>query len=669
MPKTSPPKHRHDGTSPLPLSMDWSPPPKKWEGRNTVWPHDPKTGWSYCVMIPSWVVQARSGASNDNLLNPLVLYRVQVGMQSPQGVTSSHGILRRFNDFLKLFSALKRVFPKKGIPPAPPKHALLRINSSRQLLEERRRALEEWMGKILSDIELSRSAPVAAFLELEVAARSFFQDATPETSTVGDASGMTSLTVVLAGQSSSGASAECSTEASKSQSVTSDATNEIAGVTYDDGVGASFTTPKDILIRNRISSSDLDLDKLSGHSRKLSCESIGSDVSSIRGSELSNQGLLWDGPVDFSGGIEFPVSMEALRSTKTQTASEEHIILPIDEQLKLNRVLVTMQRRLVAARTDMEDLIARLNQEIVVKEYLTTRVKDLEAELEVTKQKSKENLQQAILLERERFTQAQWEIDELRRKYLELESKIKLEQSEQTIVNSEITSGSNDKKLEQALAAKQDQIDNLQRHLEELQKKSKADVKVLVKEVKLLRKSQVELKERLNHSTKHKAEFENVLQNEEKFAAHAKSVRKIVNQCEILRQCLRECSVNFLSEVENKFTVTLSSFPGALDLLATSDNRIDDLMAELLAQNDETAISDLGRSHEPTGQAIAMNGDGSAAGMAELRRLLMGTLLDNAMLRKQLNSVFRCALQTASSSVNAGDEEAGKMAQSSFQER
>lgn len=37
---------------------------------------------------------------------------------------------------------------------------------------QRRNALEEWMQKLLSDIELSRSAPVAAFLELEAAARS-----------------------------------------------------------------------------------------------------------------------------------------------------------------------------------------------------------------------------------------------------------------------------------------------------------------------------------------------------------------------------------------------------------------------------------------------------------------------------------------------------------------
>lgn len=37
---------------------------------------------------------------------------------------------------------------------------------------QRRHSLEEWMQKLLSDIDLSRSAPVAAFLELEAAARS-----------------------------------------------------------------------------------------------------------------------------------------------------------------------------------------------------------------------------------------------------------------------------------------------------------------------------------------------------------------------------------------------------------------------------------------------------------------------------------------------------------------
>lgn len=37
---------------------------------------------------------------------------------------------------------------------------------------QRRSSLEEWMTKLLSDIDVSRSVPVASFLELEAAARS-----------------------------------------------------------------------------------------------------------------------------------------------------------------------------------------------------------------------------------------------------------------------------------------------------------------------------------------------------------------------------------------------------------------------------------------------------------------------------------------------------------------
>lgn len=54
-----------------------------------------------------------------------------------------------------------------------------------------------------------------------------------------------------------------------------------------------------------------------------------------------------------------------------------------------------------------------------------SQVKDLEVELETNKQKSKENLQQAILMEREKVTQMQWEMEELRHKSLEMELKLK----------------------------------------------------------------------------------------------------------------------------------------------------------------------------------------------------------------------------------------------------
>ncbi|KAL0906303.1 hypothetical protein M5K25_024786 [Dendrobium thyrsiflorum] len=692
MPRKSPPKHRHDGTSPLPLGMDWSPPPKKWGGRNTLWPHDPKTGWSYCVMIPSWLVQTGSGASSDSLWNPIVFYRIQVGVQSPQGISSSHGMLRRFSDFMKLISDLKRVFSKKYFPPSPPKHALLRINSNRQLLEERRRALEDWMGKLLSDIDLSRSAPVASFLELEAAARSSFQDAgqpSLETSISGSFSRM------IGRQSSSSASAEFSTIAWKSQSGTSIATKSIASGTSDsetlrygsnghvvvhelldqaegksslqqikynsdaDGCASSRKFSDEmILLGDKIdSASEQDHEKLSIHSLMLSNESIGSDTGSIKGSEFLIPGvtrLVWDESVDSSSGIEFPIT-EALSNTESQSPNETQIFLPLDERHKITKVLNIMLHRQMAAQTDMEDLIARLNQEIMVKEFLARKVKNLEVDLNITKQRSKENLQQAILIERERLTQTQWAMDELSQKYLELETKFMFEQIEKNHVKAEKTSAN---MSEQELVTKQEQIDKLQRRLEELEKDSKTDVKVLVKEVKFLRNSLSELKEKLNQAANDNAELETTLLNEKKKGVHRKFARmNLIHKCETLRHRLQECKVNFLAEEEDRLTVSLSSFPAALDLLATSDNRIDLLIAEvhLLAPDHEELVSDQvkSRTSESSRDVIAINGDDQSTGEEEMKRVLIGTLIDNARLRKQLNSAFRCALKTE---MDEGDQ-------------
>jgi len=88
-------------------------------------------------MIPSWITQTpEAGVTADSFLKSVVFYRIHVGIQSPEGFSSSHGILRRFSDFLKLCSDLKSAFPRKDVPSAPPKHAFLRINTSRLLLEE-----------------------------------------------------------------------------------------------------------------------------------------------------------------------------------------------------------------------------------------------------------------------------------------------------------------------------------------------------------------------------------------------------------------------------------------------------------------------------------------------------------------------------------------------------
>lgn len=52
----------------------------------------------------------------------------------------------------------------------------------------------------------------------------------------------------------------------------------------------------------------------------------------------------------------------------------------------------------------------------------------MEVELEATKEKSKENLEQAILVERERVTQMQWDMEDLRRKSMEMEHKLNSQQ-------------------------------------------------------------------------------------------------------------------------------------------------------------------------------------------------------------------------------------------------
>ncbi|OAY62878.1 hypothetical protein ACMD2_17211 [Ananas comosus] len=684
MPRNSPPKHRHDGTSPLPLGMDWSPPPKRWDGRNTIWPHNPQTGWSYSVMIPSWIVQTEPGASHDSFLNPIVFYRIHIGIQSPEGVSSSHGVLRRFSDFLKLYSALKKSFPKKEIPPAPPKHSFLRINSSRLLLEECRKPLD------------------SAAEENEIVVFHDWNQHPTETS------------------SSRNASADFSTAASNSLSVVSDVgsdnsyettevgtprkgniqSSETSEVTLNDigALGAvsngimeelvldkpdeyinsnvhhiNLPLERDKYVENNSnwssahkerleSTSEQDHDKFSLHARKNSSESIGSDASSIRGTELSIPGFtnsIWDGSIDLPGGAEASNSAEALIGV-----NDEQIILPLDQRHKLIRLLLTMQRRVVTAKTDMEDLIARLNQEMAVKEYLSTKVKDLEVELEVTKQKSKETLEQAILVERERVTQMQWDMDELRRKYLEMESNLKFEQNEKTRVESEKTTASGEKEmLLQELDNKQEEIKSLQKHLEEVEMKSKADVKVLVKEVKSLRNSQAELKQVLNRNLKEKTDLERVLHNEKQRWEDAKLAwKELLRECRNLRGRLQECSTNFLSEEDGKFTIDSQSLPDALDLLATSDNRIGLLLAEaqLIAQDNGENIrkADNTANSASSETLVETSGEDPTIADGEMRKLLTDIFIDNALLRKQLNSVMRCALNTVNKPEKEESEEA-----------
>lgn len=110
------------------------------------------------------------------------------------------------------------------------------------------------------------------------------------------------------------------------------------------------------------------------HVRKLSNESIGSDKSSQRGNELSNSAY------PHSNGYRTPDFRSRAEVSTTvgdsdyQLPDNVQLVVPLDQRQKMNRLLTTMQRRLMTAKTDMEDLISRLNQEIAVKDYLGTKV-------------------------------------------------------------------------------------------------------------------------------------------------------------------------------------------------------------------------------------------------------------------------------------------------------
>uniref|UniRef100_A0A7N0ZSR9 PX domain-containing protein n=1 Tax=Kalanchoe fedtschenkoi TaxID=63787 RepID=A0A7N0ZSR9_KALFE len=690
--KRSPPKHRHDGTSPLPLGMDWSPPPRKWNGKDTVWPHGSRTGWSYCVTIPSWSLLPTSRNAD-----PVVFYRVQVGVQSPEGNTTLWGVLRRFNDFLKLYT-------HKNLPPAPAK-GLMRLRT-RALLDERRLSLEEWLTKLLSDIDVSRSVAVASFLELEAAARASkhpflhsislcfpleefdsafilaFQDVNqhvPEKNPSGNSSNSSAELHYDSSHLVAGLSSLVSDYGSDTAYETSEHGTGLEYLTLDD----DSTSPIETLVKYGMTNLDeglfmgetlleqlegfpkykgnhrqhiknnengfdarhalvsektkdlnmkADHSQAVGHTRKLSVESVSSDVGSIRGCEISDLGNpIFSG----NGSINLPESSEDLNITNILSIRNSQLILPLDQRQKLNRYLTSIQRRLGTARTDMEELITRLDQEIAVKEYLATKVKDIEGELESTRQKSKENLQAALLLERERYTQMQWDMEELKRKSVEMEIQLKLQQGENLHIQSTKYFTAEEKDaLSQELVMTEEQLKSLQKRYEDLELKSKADIKVLVKEVKLLRSSQKQLKEELNRSVQEKANAQRQVQEEKlKNDNSVAARRKLLDECKALQKQLQECNNYFLSAEEDKLAVRSSSVSDALDLLTASDTEIGLLIGEAqrLGQYTRNELTNVNSDIDSTDD--------------ELRTMLTEIFTESAKLRQQLNWVTRRTLK------------------------
>nr|VDC93733.1 unnamed protein product [Brassica oleracea] len=127
-------------------------------------------------------------------------------------------------------------------------------------------------------------------------------------------------------------------------------------------------------------------------------------------------------------------------------------------------------------------------------------------------------MEHTVLKEKERFTQIQWDMEELRKQCMEMElyeDTLSMFVLQGEKAHTETTNQS----LVQENQMLLQQIDDLRDKFEDLRKeheeRSKAELMVLVKEVKSFRTSQSELKQELTRTMKEKLEMDTQLLSEE----------------------------------------------------------------------------------------------------------------------------------------------------------
>jgi hypothetical protein len=110
------------------------------------------------------------------------------------------------------------------------------------------------------------------------------------------------------------------------------------------------------------------------HHRRPSVESIGSEVSSARGSDFSFAATVDGNSESSQWDIFNHSSSQSLENVNADLLKGVHMTLPLDQRGNVRRLLINLQRRLSTSKLDMEDLITRLNQESSVKEFLAAKV-------------------------------------------------------------------------------------------------------------------------------------------------------------------------------------------------------------------------------------------------------------------------------------------------------
>ncbi|MCO5610962.1 hypothetical protein L7F22_065209 [Adiantum nelumboides] len=388
----------------------------------------------------------------------------------------------------------------------------------------------------------------------------------------------------------------------------------------------------------------------SGHERKLSTESIASEMSSARASDLSfaatgdghSENSQWD--ILENSRIQNLTAFDAEMLKGVQAA------LPMDQRGNVRRLLANLNRRMTMARADMEDLTTRLTQESIVKEFLSAKVRDLEGELDSTRRKSKEMLHQALSMEQDNINNLQWELEEARASLVNADEQARQQEEARALAAEKL------KVVEMEREQANKEILELRSKLQILQKekdtaeiKARNEMKILAREIKTLRKSQPELKEDLEIALKEKAKLEVLIQTEtqkqeKRWAHRTKFLHEVAN----LRKRLQECSIEFLAKQDDKSTVKNAAVRDVMDFLMTSDNRIGLLAAEaqMLAEEkdeDKAIFQSFGREGVPNGVLSSTSNakvqDEDLQSERAFRKLLSEIFMDNVQLYKVVNSM------------------------------
>lgn len=142
----------------------------------------------------------------------------------------------------------------------------------------------------------------------------------------------------------------------KSDAVTPKHDNHVVSVVSGESSASNFDKASDCIKEDK--------------SNEGSLGNVINGISSKKTSEISK----WETFRAQSEGENCSAGEEGLIDEGLQSLSNLLVALPSDDRNKFSRILVTMQRRLTTAKADVEDLVARLNQELAVRQYLTTKV-------------------------------------------------------------------------------------------------------------------------------------------------------------------------------------------------------------------------------------------------------------------------------------------------------